>query len=93
VPEKIIWTDGQDTQIRRLRTEGASCDVIALLLGVTQAAVAERARHLGVDTKPVTDPDQADRPPMPAGHPASWGALTRGTTLQDVPFRGPNTIR
>ena len=28
--EKFVWTDGQDTQIRRLRTEGASCEIIAL---------------------------------------------------------------
>ena len=29
MPRKTVWTEGQDTQIRRLRTEGASWDVIA----------------------------------------------------------------
>lgn len=93
VPGKTIWTDGQDTQIRRLRTEGASCDIIALLLGVAQQAVAERARQLGVDQRPVTGLDQPDRPPLPAGHPESWGALTRGTVLRNVPFHAPDLIR
>ena len=91
--EKMHWTDGQDTQIRRLRTEGASCDVIALLLGLTQAAVADRARQLGVDHKPVVDWNYPDRPPLPAGHAITWGAMTQGTALQDCPFQAPDTIR
>jgi hypothetical protein len=90
---KIIWTGGQDAQIRRLRTEGASCDVIALLLGVTRAAVAERACDLGVDQKPVIDLAQSDRPALPAGHQETWDPINRGTALQDVPFRAPDTIR
>ena len=32
MPKKIIWTDAQDAQIRRLRTEGASWDAIAAIL-------------------------------------------------------------
>ena len=90
---KIVWTHGQDTQIRRLRSEGASCDVISLLLGIARAAVVERARQLGMDQKPVLDLDQPDRPPLPAGHAATWGAINRGTALQDEPFHPPDTIR
>ncbi len=93
MPGKVIWTDGQDTQIRRLRVEGASCDIIALLLGVTRAAVAERARILGVDQRPVLDTNLPDRPPLPAGHPLTWGAIIRGTALQNAPFHAPDTIR
>ena len=28
------------------------------------------------------------RPPLPAGHPVSWGAITRGTVLDGVPWPG-----
>jgi hypothetical protein len=90
---KIVWTDGQDMQIRRLRTEGASCDVIALLLGVTRAAVAERARQLGVDQKPVIDLDQPDRAPLPAGHRETWDSINRGTALENAPFHAATIIR
>lgn len=33
-------------------------------------------------------PGAADRPPLPAGHPISWGMLTDGTALDgaDYPF-------
>jgi len=34
MPRKTVWTDGQDAQIRRLRTEGASWDIVALALGL-----------------------------------------------------------
>ena len=93
MPRKNVWSDGQDARIRRLRTEGASCDVIALLLGVTRAAVAERARALGVEHHPETDLADAERPPLPAGHRLTWGPINQGTALQDAPFHAPDTIR
>lgn len=33
-------------------------------------------------------PNENDRPALPAGHPVTWGALVRGTTLegQGYPF-------
>ena len=52
MPRKLIWTEGQDTQIRRLRTEGASWDLIALALGLARWTVIERARTIGVPTSP-----------------------------------------
>jgi hypothetical protein len=93
VSRKTVWSGGQDAQIRRLRTEGASCDVIALLLSVNCAAVAERARTLGVDHHPETDLDDPERPPLPAGHRLTWNAINRGTALQDQPFHASDTIR
>jgi len=27
-----------------------------------------------------------DRPALPAGHPVTWGAITRGGVLEGVPF-------
>ena len=92
MPQNSVWTDGMDTRLRRLRTEGASYDIIALVLGVTRAAVSERAARLGSDRTPVRDLDQSDRQPLPAGHPHSWGALTAGTVLQDMPFHAPDAI-
>ena len=93
---KTVWTDGQDTQIRRLRTEGASWDVVALALGLTRRAVIERARAIGAEQPPanaVAYLDESGREPLPAGHAESWGAINRGTSLEDVPFRTPGTIR
>jgi hypothetical protein len=96
MPRKTVWTEGQDSQIRRLRTEGASWDVIALALGLTRWTVIERSRVLGVERPPanaVAVADEPDRPPLAAGHAESWGAINVGTSLEDVPFRTPDTIR
>ena len=95
MPRKLIWTEGQDTQIRRLRTEGASWDLIAIALGLARWTVIERAQDRRapspVNAVPVLD--EADREPLPAGHVESWGAINRGTSLEDVPFQTPDTIR
>ena len=34
-------------------------------------------------------PSQNDRPALPAGHPVSWGLLTRGTILEDAEYPYP----
>jgi hypothetical protein len=96
MPRKILWTEGQDTQIRRLRSEGADWDLVAQTLGLTRWAVIERGRRLGVSRRPAhapAAPDQSDRPPLPAGHPDSWRAITAGSALEDMPFRAPGEIR
>jgi len=96
MPRKTVWTQGQDTQIRRLRTEGASWDVIALALGLARWTVIEHARAIGAECLPAHAAailDEAAREPLSAGHPESWGAINRGTSLEDVPFRPPATIR
>ena len=33
------------------------------------------------------------RDPLPAGHPATWGAITRGTVLEGMPCRRPPYFR
>ena len=56
----------------------------------------ERARAIDVERPPanaVAAMDQSDREPLPAGHSDSWGAINRGTSLEDVPFRTPGLIR
>lgn len=96
MPRKTVWTEGQDTQIRRLRTEGASWDVIALALGLARWTVIERARLLGVERPPAHAAavmDESDRAPLPAGHTESWGAINSGTSLNGVAFRPPGEIR
>jgi len=96
MPRKAIWTEGQDTQIRRLRTEGASWDLIALALGLTRWTVIERARAIGAERRPANAAvvlDDPDRQPFHAGHAESWGAINRGTSLENVPFPTPDTIR
>lgn len=96
MPRKTVWTEGQDTQIRRLRIEGASWDVIALALSLARWTVIERARTIGAERPPpnaIAVLDEADREPLPAGHTETWGAINRGTALADVPFQTPATIR
>ena len=34
-------------------------------------------------------PGRDDRPPLPAGHPLTWGLITRGTTLDEAPYPFP----
>jgi hypothetical protein len=96
MPRKVVWTEGQDGQIRRLRTEGATWDHIALLLGLARCTVIERAKLIGVGNPPanaVTQFDESSRDPLPAGDSRSWGAISRGTCLEGVPFQPPATIR
>ncbi len=96
MPRKTVWTDGQDTQIRRLRTEGATWDIIALALGLARWTVIEHARAIGAECLPpnaITVLDESGRDPLPAGHTETWGAINRGTGLENVPFRKPGTLR
>jgi len=96
MPRKLVWTDGQDAQIRRLRTEGASWDLIALALGLARWTVIEHARVIGVERPPanaVAMLDESDRAPLPAGHADSWGAINHGTSLEGVPFPMPDAVR
>src|SRR5262245_15936648 len=92
MPTKIVWTDAQDTQIRRLRMEGASWDVIAAALALSRWSVIERGRRINARRPPqatVTPPEDPHRGPLPAGHPRSWGVLTAGTVLENAPYPLP----
>ena len=89
MPKKFIWTDAQDSRIRRLRTEGASWDTIA---AITRWAIIERGRRIGARPPPrefVLPPEDPARGPLPAGHPRSWNVLTAGTVLEDTPYPLP----
>lgn len=92
MPKKLTWTEAQDTQIRRLRMEGASWDAVAAVLGLSRWTVIDRGRRIGARTPPrefVPPPEDPGRDPLPAGHPRTWGALTEGTVLADAPYPLP----
>lgn len=96
MPRKAVWTEGQDAQIRRLCTEGATWDMIARVLNLARSTIIDRARTTGVERSPanaVSILEDSAREALPAGHPDSWAAINRGTSLEDVPFQTPATIR
>jgi hypothetical protein len=89
MPPKLVWTEPRDSQLRRLRNDGADWDIIATSLSITRNAVMERARRIGARLPPpetladnqasfLTDPL---REPLAAGHPVTWHAITAGTAL------------
>lgn len=77
----------RDAILRRLRAEGRTWAGIGEELGVSREAARERGRRIGairLPPPPPAAPDiplSANRPPLPAGHPLSWGLLTSGTVL------------
>jgi hypothetical protein len=92
MPKKFIWTAAQDSQIRRLRMEGAAWDTIAAVLGLNRWAVIERGRRIRARPAPrefVPPLEDPARDPLPAGHPRSWGVLTAGTVLENTPYPLP----
>jgi hypothetical protein len=92
MPQRLIWTPAQDMTIRRLRAEGATWDTIAAELSVSRFTIIERGRRIGAQRPPrefSPPPDDADRPPLPAGHPRSWHALTSGTVLEGSQYPLP----
>jgi hypothetical protein len=96
MPSKIIWTDAQDSQIRRLRMEGASWDTIATILNLTRWTVIDRGRRIGAQRPPrdfIPPPEDPGRDPLPAGHPRSWGVITAGSVLEDEVYPMPIFIR
>ncbi|CAG4905296.1 unnamed protein product [Acidocella sp. C78] len=93
MPERRIWTDAADQTIRRMRGDGATWAAIAAVLGLSRNTIIERGRRLcaaggpSQAARPKPPPeDDPNRPPLPAGHPRSWGLLTRGTILEGAAF-------
>ncbi|MDE2007534.1 MAG: AsnC family protein [Rhodospirillales bacterium] len=92
MPKKLVWTEAQDAQIRRLRGEGASWDTVAAVLGCGRYTVIERGRRIGARPPPPDTPPPGpdpERAPLPPGHPESWGAIIADTLLQDCPYPFP----
>jgi hypothetical protein len=96
MPTKLIWTNAQDSQIKRLRLEGASWDTIAAILGIARWTVIDRGRRIGAQRPPLNfkpPPEDPGRDPLPAGHPRSWGVITTGSVLEGVPYPLPIFLR
>ena len=96
MPKRIEWTAAQDMKIKRMRAECASWDCIAEAVGVTRWTAIERGRRLGArlpppDFKPPTE--DSERPALPPGHPETWGIITKGMSLEGVPYPVPVPIR
>jgi hypothetical protein len=91
-PSKIIWTHAQDSIIRRMVVEGDAWGDIARAVGVGRFTVTRRAAEIGaerVEPEPA-EPQLVEREvrqgapveALPAGHPYTWGLLTKGTSLE-----------
>ena len=92
MPKKLTWTDARDSQIKRLRAQGATWDMIAAALNVTRWTAIDRGRRIGARPPPpdfTPEPEDPERPAMPAGDPRSWGAITNGSVLEGMPYPPP----
>ncbi len=93
--QKLHWSEAADATLRRARAEGHTWDAIAALLGISRWSAIERGRRLGARRPPpdfTPKPDIA-RPPLPAGHPLSWGLLNQDTCLHGAPYPHPVFLR
>lgn len=92
MPVKLLWTNAQDTQIRRMRAEGETWEAIGLILGLSRWAVIERGRRINARPPPpdfIPVLDDPHRDPLPAGHPRTWAMMNAGTVLADEPYPMP----
>lgn len=101
MPEALIWTPERDALLLARRAEGRSWDAIAAEFAISRSALIARGRRLGLrpcrghtappPPRPVLpEPEEdPDRPPLPPGHPRSWGAITAGTLLEGSPYPYP----
>ena len=79
-----------------MRAESASWDTIAIAIGVTRWTVIERGRRLGARLPPpdfVPPPEDPERPALPPGHPETWDVITRGMSLEGIPYPMPVPVR
>lgn len=89
MPAKRHWTPIEDSQIAASRLLRRTWDALAIDLQASRTALIEHARTLGIPRNPPPDSepaDEADREPLPAGHPTAWTVLTEGTSLAGSPF-------
>ena len=96
MPISHAWSTQADRHLLSLRSAGLPWREIATELRVGRNAAIERARRLGVrpvthlpPPPPIPRPVRADRPPLPAGHPVTWRAITDGTALDGAGYPHP----
>jgi hypothetical protein len=89
----VKWTPTLDEQLCQLRHGGLTWDKVALELRLGRNTVLERGRKIGAKRGALTTKagpeDSRDRPPLQAGHPASWGLIIQGTTLEGEAYPYP----
>jgi hypothetical protein len=76
------WTGRDDPAVTRRGRD----------LGRHRFTVIERGRRIGARRPPPEfqpPPPDLSRPPLPAGHPQSWEALTVGTVLEGTDYPLP----
>lgn len=92
MPSSIkTWSAPIDSRLRRMRLDGASWDAIAEALAVSPEAASARAERIGA-RRPLHDVPMCQDParePLPAGHPYTWGVLTKGTWLEGTRYPAP----
>ena len=89
MPHPLIWTEPRDSQLRRMRAEGASWDDISATLRISRWAAIERGRRVTAQKPPrppIPSPVDLGRDPLPAGHCLSWGILVAGTVLEGAAY-------
>ena len=84
MPQARQWTETADRTICEMRGAGETWSAIGRRLGLARSTVIERGRRLraAAPKKMAAPPkrddllDDANRPPLPPGHPLTWGLLT-----------------
>jgi hypothetical protein len=76
-----------------MRAGRASWDAIAAALRISRNAAIERGRRIGArlpvaELSPIVE--DPDRPPLPPGHPTTWGLITAGTSLEGEAYVPPH---
>lgn len=94
MPAKLEWADEMDVQLLALRGRKVAWNIIAQTMHLSRNTVIERARRIGVVKRSkigaaVVRRESDDRVPRPAGHPATWGAITHGTCLEGAAYPFP----
>lgn len=98
--KKHVWTADEDALIvtGRAQTPPLSWDALGKKLHLapwtvnTHAVAAELVAvpetRVVAPFNPDPEPDDRYRPPYPAGHPVTWGALVAGTCLEGERYSG-----
>ncbi len=88
----ILWDEFLDSKLLPLRDAGCTYEKMGKILGMTPDQVRYRFRTLGISNKRLTvatsnkddslferedNKEARQYDPLPAGHPISWGAISR----------------
>ncbi len=97
---RLTWTQQADQRLAKMREQGASLRCMARAFGLSRSVITARARTIGLEipNRPMPAPKPAaelpeNRDPLPAGHPISWGLITKGTSLEGSPYTPPPPVR